>query len=220
MHEAAHEAGPEAGYAHGGAGPEHTLERLIFFSDAVFAIAITLLIIEIHVPHMPRSASDIEWINALLALTPNFIGFVVSFFVIGAFWAGHHRIFACAQHWSPRLVGPNLMLLCAIAAMPFFTALSSDYATARVPIAAYALWLLITGLLSFRLLRIATGPGIVGEHIPAPRIAVLRRRGRAVILGAATALVVALFAPYPTLALPALATMPLWRLLLERLAKR
>src|SRR5688500_17091413 len=92
-------------------GPEHALERLIFFSDAVFAIAITLLIIEIHVPEVPRGSGDSAYLEALAHLIPNFIGFIVSFAVIGLFWMGHHRAFGLAARQGPGILGWNLALL-------------------------------------------------------------------------------------------------------------
>ena len=117
--------------------PAHALERLVFFSDAVFAISITLLVIELRFPHLPRDASDRDFLVALINMAPQFLAFVISFFVIGAFWAGHHRAFDCARHWSPRLLMPNLFLLCSVAGMPFFTAFVSDYYGRLVPSAAY-----------------------------------------------------------------------------------
>ena len=169
------------------AGPEHGLERLIFFSDAVFAIAITLLIIDLHVPELPRSAGDRDYLIALLNLTPAFLGFFISFFVIGAFWAGHHRSFACARRWDQRLFLPNLMLLCAVAAMPFFTALSSVGIGHRVPITFYCGWMLVTALLNINLQRFVLAPPVVDETILPDRIHAQKRRGYAVALGAGSA---------------------------------
>ncbi len=118
-------------------GPEHKLERLIFFSDAVFAIAITLLVIDLHAPHLHGAADAGAYWQALLDETPRFAGFGISFFVIGAFWAGHHRSFALARTWSDRLTAINLLLLFAIAALPFFTAFVSANAGARMPVMLY-----------------------------------------------------------------------------------
>lgn len=195
------------------AGPAHALERLVFFSDAVFAIAITLLVIEIHVPEVEHRG-DRDFLIALAGLIPNFIGFFVSFFVIGAFWAGHHRAFDCARHWDARLLAPNLMLLAAIAAMPFFTAFASEYPGQRVPVAFYCGWMLVTALLSMRLQRIATAPPVVGTHVGAGRIAMVRRRGLTVALGAATAFAVSL--ALPAFGQAALFAIPLWRLALHQ----
>jgi uncharacterized membrane protein len=102
--------------------PAHPLERLIFFSDAVFAIAITLLIIEVTPPHLGRNATDRDHLIALINLSPSFVAFFISFFVIGAFWAGHHRAFSLSRHWSPDLVMPNILMLAAVVFMPFATA--------------------------------------------------------------------------------------------------
>jgi uncharacterized membrane protein len=199
-------------------GPGHALERLIFFSDAVFAIAITLLIIEIHVPEVHGPAGDREFLIALAQLIPNFISFFVSFFVIGSFWAGHHRVFDCARHWDPRIVLPNLMLLCTIAAMPFFTALSSEYYGHRVPVAFYSGWMALAAIAAIWLQRIVTSPPVVGEQVPPEQRSTLRLRGYATLLGATTSLVIGLFVPI--LAQPALLTIFLWRLLLQRLNRR
>lgn len=195
-------------------GPEHRLERLIFFSDAVFAIVITLLVIDLHAPHLPRGSSDRDFWITLINLSPQFAGFFVSFFVIGFFWAGHHRTMSLAGHYAPGLMQPNLMLLATVAAMPFFTAFASANPTMRVPIVCYCGWLAFAGMANRRLQRVVLAPPVVDESVPADQLAQVRDRGDAVVLGALTGLVVAIFVP--VLGQPALATIPLWRLALRK----
>lgn len=196
--------------------PAHGLERMAFFSDAVFAIAITLLVIEIHVPHVAAPYGDTAFLEALNKLIPNFIGFFVSFFVIGAFLAGHHRAFDCARHWSPRLFLPNLLLLSAIAAMPFFTAFSSEYYGHRVPTAFYCGWMILISIFNILIQRVLTAPPVVGEHVTPAQRRMIRQRGLAALLASLAAFVTSLFIPF--LAQIVLITIPLWRLLLTRLA--
>lgn len=198
---------------------DHPLERLITLSDGVFAIAITLLIIEVHAPHLPRGASDANQLAALAGLTPSFVAFFISFFVIGAFWAGHHRGFALARHFAPSLVMPNLLMLAAIVFMPFATAYMGANMGQRVPSAFYDATLLVTGLLNIRLVRIATSPPVVDEHADPLVIARTRARGWGVTLGAALAFGLAFFVP--RLSQFGLLTIPLWlKLAVARAEKR
>lgn len=199
-------------------GPDHPLERLIFFSDAVFAIAITLLIIEVHPPHLHYGSPWQAYINALFALWPNLFGFFVSFFVIGAFWSGHHRAFGLAGHYSERLVGPNLQMLCAIVFLPFATAFMSANGGMLVPSALYALTLVVTGLLNIRLTRLTTSPGIVREDAPADVIAYTRARGGGVVMGALISLGIAFVAA--PLSQMGLAAIPFFQYLLRRRVAR
>src|SRR5512139_4002852 len=91
------------------------LERIVFFSDAVFAIAITLLIIEIKVPHLDATATDRDFLIALARLIPSFIGYFFSFLVIGAYWIGHHKIYGKVVDWDYGLIWRNVFFLMAIA---------------------------------------------------------------------------------------------------------
>ncbi|HVQ09829.1 MAG TPA: TMEM175 family protein [Allosphingosinicella sp.] len=198
---------------------DHALERLVFFSDAVFAIAITLLVIEIHPPELRRGEGAAGHLAALARLTPNFIGFAVSFGVIGAFWAGHHRAFTLARRYHGGVVIWNLALLGAIAFVPFVTAFMSVNYNMVVPALFYWGWIVLTALLNLKVNSIATGPAMVGEDGGAGGEAAraVPRRSRAVLLGAVAALLIAMLAP---LAAPAgMATIPLWIRLQTRMSR-
>lgn len=134
---------------------EHAkLDRLTFFSDAVFAIAMTLLVIEVHVPEI-HAATDRALADALMNLLPNYIGFIISFLVIGRFWTGHHRLMSMIDTADPALVRANLLLLMAIAFMPFPTAVLSDYSLLRVAIGFYTAYLMLVGLANVRVITVA-----------------------------------------------------------------
>jgi uncharacterized membrane protein len=199
-------------------GPEHALERLVFFSDAVFAIAITLLIIEIHVPRLPIGSTPHDYLVALEHLWPSFFGFFVSFWVIAAFWAGHHRAFGLAAHYRDALLAPNLAFLCSIVFMPFATAFMAGNLGTLVPHVFYNLTLIVCGLLNVRLNRMVTNPPVVDEQVDPLTIALTRVRGWSVMLGAACALVLCFVDPrYSQIAL---ITIPLWRILLQNRTRR
>ena len=196
-----------------GAKTEHSLERLVFFSDAVFAIAITLLVIEIHPPHLAADGAQ-PTLEALARLIPNFVGFLVSFAVIGAFWSGHHRAFSQAGRIGPGIVIWNLMLLGTIAFMPFVTAfLSANYGKTG-PTVFYWSWMVLTALLNLRVNRMATGPAMRARGIGAAEAAEVPRRSLAVLFAALTSLGVSFVAPM--FAPVGMATVPVWILVFRK----
>jgi uncharacterized membrane protein len=141
------------------------LERLTFFSDAVFAIAMTLLVVEVKLPHV-AAPTDAALGQALLDLIPDYVAFLVSFLVLARFWAGHHTLMGQLKASNNRLLWANLMLLLAVAFMPFPTAVVSQYSPLRTGIGFYAGWLLLLGLLNRRIVRIAaTDPGLADDEI-------------------------------------------------------
>jgi uncharacterized membrane protein len=98
-------------------------ERLEAFSDGVFAIAITLLVLEIRVPPAEVLASPDLMIKALADLWPSYLGYVVSVVTVGIMWANHHNLFRLIGTVSHGLILANLLLLLVVGFVPFPTAL-------------------------------------------------------------------------------------------------
>ena len=102
---------------------EFQLERMILFSDAVFAIVITLMAIEIHVPEPGSYHSSEELIGLLVHLLPNVIAYAASFFFIGLTWYQHLQIFSLLKDYDKGLIVRNLIMLFFIGFFPFSAAL-------------------------------------------------------------------------------------------------
>ena len=112
--------------------PEHSeTQRVEAFSDGVFAIAITLLIIEIKVPPEGTLASPGGLPGALLHLWPSYLGFAMSFTTIGIMWANHHNIFKLVARADPLFIAINTLLLMCVSFLPFPTGVLAEYV--RVP---------------------------------------------------------------------------------------
>jgi uncharacterized membrane protein len=123
------------------------LERLIFFSDAVFAIAVTLLALDIRLPVVKEPLTNAELVQALLGMWPKYLGYGLSFFAIGIIWIGHHRKFRHIRRYDSVLLVLNLFLLMAIAFVPFPSSVLIEYGN-RAATVFYALVIALTGILS------------------------------------------------------------------------
>ena len=105
-------------------GNDNDTERIETFSDGVFAIAITLLIIEIGVPH---AAGTVSLFEKLVGLWPSYLGYAISFLVIGTVWANHHNRFRLIVRSDHGLLFLNVLFLMCVAFLPFPTALLAEY---------------------------------------------------------------------------------------------
>jgi uncharacterized membrane protein len=113
---------------------EIEFNRIVAFSDGVFAIAITLLVFGLFIPqHVP----DLS--HALRHQTPDFIAYGISFAVIGRFWLVHHRFFADLERFDERVMQLNLLYLAFIGLVPFSSQVLGDYSSATAATVLYAL---------------------------------------------------------------------------------
>jgi uncharacterized membrane protein len=119
------ESRPEAG---------RELDRIVFFSDAVFAIAITILVLDIRVPDGLWPA---ELPAQVLSLWPKYLGYAISFLVLAVYWQAHHRVFKPIRGYDGTLVWLNFFFLMAIAFLPFPTSLLGEYGGQRISVAVY-----------------------------------------------------------------------------------
>lgn len=106
---------------------EKEASRVEAFSDGVFAIAITLLILEIKVPHLSKDASNADLIRAVLAEWPSFLAFLLSFVAILIMWVNHHGFFKLLRSVDSRFLFANGFLLLLIIFVPFPTAILAEY---------------------------------------------------------------------------------------------
>lgn len=124
------------------------LDRITMFSDGVFAIAITLLVLEIHVPDLTGhegQLTDELW----KLLWPKIGTYAISFLVIGTFWAGHHRLFLHIKRYDRRLIWLNNFYLMLVAFQPFPTAVLGEYGSQTAAVVFYSAVQILTTL--FRL---------------------------------------------------------------------
>jgi uncharacterized membrane protein len=167
---------------------DHSLERVIFFSDAVFAIAITLLVIEIEIPHLKTKSSVEAW-NSLIHLIPSLGAYVLSFAVIGRFWISHHTAFSNLDRYVPALMRPNLVMLLFIAFMPFATAYFAQNLRNMAPLQFYDMILLAISLASARIMWMTTAVENVRKGVNETMRETTRGRSLGMILVAVITLI-------------------------------
>jgi len=150
--------------------------RMEAFSDGVFAIAITLLVLEIGLP--PNSDQDL--LAAILAQWPSYLAFAVSFSTIGAIWIAHSAITEHLDRADPNLLRLNLLLLLVVSFLPFPTRLLAEHIdfrdAERVAVTVYGLWLLFASAMLSVLWRYALHAKLVSDTSKDEEIQLLTRR--------------------------------------------
>jgi uncharacterized membrane protein len=121
--------------------------RLEAFSDGVIAVIITIMVLELKVPH----GTDLD---ALLPLLPVFLSYVLSFIYVGIYWNNHHHMLQVVQHVNGRVLWANLHLLFWLSLVPFVTGWVNENHFAPVPVALYGVVLLMAGVSYYLLERV------------------------------------------------------------------
>ncbi len=134
-------------------------ERLAAFSDGVIAIIITIMVLELRVPHG-------DGLAALRPLLPVFLSYVLSFVYVGIYWNNHHHLMAVTDRVNGAVLWANMHLLFWLSLVPFATAWMGENHFARAPTAAYGATLLAAGLAYWVLQR-----AILAVQGPASRLA-------------------------------------------------
>jgi uncharacterized membrane protein len=121
--------------------------RLEAFSDGVIAVIITIMVLELKVPH----GIDLP---ALLPSIPVFLSYVLSYVFVGIYWNNHHHMLHAVQHVTGSVLWANLHLLFWLSLVPFVTGWMSENHFAAVPVAMYGVVLLMSGVAYYILARI------------------------------------------------------------------
>jgi uncharacterized membrane protein len=132
-------------------------QRLEAFSDAVLAIIITIMVLELKVPH----STDVA---ALRPLTPVFLSYVLSFVYLAIYWNNHHHLLNVTSHVSGTILWANMHLLFWLSLVPFVTGWMGENHFAAVPTALYGAVLLLAGvayLVLQRAILVQEGPDSV-----------------------------------------------------------
>lgn len=111
--------------------------RIEAFSDGVFAIVVTLLVLELRVPHLVENFTTNDVIWALLHLSPKFISFALSFLIVAIFWVNHHQMFHSLERSDRKLLWYNNLLLFWLSFIPFPTAFLGEYPLSLIPVMVY-----------------------------------------------------------------------------------
>ncbi len=141
-------------------------ERIVFFSDAVMAIAITLMALEIRLPELEPNLVSAQIGDALLGLAPHIFVYILSFMVIGMYWLLHHRLFRLIVRYNSGLIWLNVILLMFVAFVPVATNALGTYPEQPLVIIMYAVSLALVGISELALWLYAWSRHMTKDEIP------------------------------------------------------
>lgn len=170
-------------------------ERLKSFSDGVFAVAITLLVLQFQVPHVPAA----ELTGALLKLWPAYASYLLSFAVVGVYWVAHWNVIHELHSGDRNLAWTNIGFLACVAFIPFPAALVGAYGAERAAVMLYGGTLVVTGLMLRALFVYAFRQGLIDAPPGLERYAAIRQLVPVGIYS--TGLLLALVVPWLALAI-------------------
>jgi uncharacterized membrane protein len=153
-----------------------SLERLAALSDGIFAVVMTLLVLDLHVPVREGLHAEAALWHELGALTPRLLTYFLSFLTLGIFWVGQQTQLNQLTRSNRDLTWIHLGFLLGVSLMPFSTGLLAEFITFRLALVAYWLNLLLLGVLLFAGRRYGVRAGLVRDDVTAEMLAAGERR--------------------------------------------
>jgi len=142
--------------------------RIEALSDGIFAIVMTLLILEIHVPNLPPTAPNVEVTPVLVALWPKFVSYLVTFISLGFFWVGHHIMYHAILRADRTLLWLNIFFFMFVSLLPFSTSVLNAFPRAFIAPFFFGINLAIVGwLLFFQWIYVNSQPDMLAAFISA-----------------------------------------------------
>jgi uncharacterized membrane protein len=156
-------------------------DRLETLTDGIFAIAMTLLVLNLQVPRIPAALASARLPHELSALWPKILSFVLSFVVVGVYWVGHHNQFHYIRRADRLFMWLNILFLLFIAVVPFSAGLLGTYVRQQIAVAIYGLNLVAVGAVLYLIWSYATADHrLVDPDLPPDAI---KAGGRRTLLG-------------------------------------
>jgi uncharacterized membrane protein len=147
-----------------------TPSRLETLTDGIFAIVMTLLVLDLSITGIPQSSVQTELPRRLLESWPAFLAYVMSFIILGMIWISHHRIFHYIKHSNPILMWINVIFLMFVALLPFSTRLMADYLWTQVPFVVYGINIFLIFITRLVLWNYASGKSRLVDSNINPRV--------------------------------------------------
>jgi uncharacterized membrane protein len=151
--------------------------RIEALSDGIFAIVMTLLILEIHVPNLPPNAPNVEVAPALVALWPKFASYIVTFVSLGFFWVGHHIMYHAIRRADRILLWLNIFFFMFVSLLPFSTSVLNAFSEAFIAPLLFGANLAIIGwILFFQWSYANAQPDMLADFVSAEYRRIVRSR--------------------------------------------
>jgi len=135
--------------------------RLEAFSDGVFAIVITLLILDVRIPKVDYSSL----VQAMLDVVPKVLAYILSFIIVGIYWVSHHNTSHYVEKIDRTFVWLNVLLLLFVGFIPFPTSLLGQYPFGQIPVIFYGCILIATNAIGFGMWYYAQKKGLLKPNI-------------------------------------------------------
>jgi uncharacterized membrane protein len=153
-----------------------SLERLAALSDGIFAVAMTLLVLDLHVPLREAVRSEQQLRVALVALAPQFISYLMSCLTLGIFWAGQQTQFNYFERGNRDLTWIHIAFLFTVSMLPFSTRLLAEFIEFRTALLLYWANIFVLGAILYASWRYATRAGLLKADVPLEIRRAIRRR--------------------------------------------